>query len=357
VVEDPARRLGAAVADTRPRPALHRRLVGLLVPGDQPERLVGRVDELHGAHDDAAERVALRGGEPHALGGLAGERGQPVVAEREAPERTAEVGAAADAPRVERVRPLDVLLDEVIVVLGDVDVQAARGDDAAGVDRVLVRLRQRHELVVALVVGEVEARGDAHRLERDLPRALERLHELCELALARHAVPAADAYVDRMDLTTPDDRHHPVPCLLELERAGDEVGVVAGELDRALVAEEVGRVEHVDVQRVALDPLAAVEETPQRLELTTDLDAADLLHRMTGAHLVRDRADAADPRGDVRRLREAAAAQEGLEEARRLVDVEFDVGDATVLDHDPHGALALHAGEVVGRDDAGPARH
>ena len=112
-----------------------------------------------------------------------------------------------------------------------------------------------------------------------------------------------------------------LPVFFSCERLRDELGMVARELDRALVAEEVGRVEHEDVQRVALDPLAAVEEPPQRAQLAADLDAADLLHRVHGAHLVRDRADAADARGDVGRLGEGAAAQERLEEARRLVDV------------------------------------
>ena len=60
--------------------------------------------------------------------------------------------------RVQRVRPRDVLLDEVLVVLGHGDVEPAVRDDAAAVDRVLAGLGERDELVVLLVVGEVEAR-------------------------------------------------------------------------------------------------------------------------------------------------------------------------------------------------------
>ena len=113
--------------------------------------------------------------------------------------------------------------------------------------------------------------------------------------------------------------------------------------------------EHEDVEGVALDPLAAVEETAERPQLPADLDAAGLLHRLHGAHLVRDRADPADAGGDVRRLGERAAAQERLEEARRLVDVELHLGHAAVLDLDEHRALALDAGEVVGLDRPRPA--
>ena len=54
-----------------------------------------------------------------------------------------------------------------------------------------------------------------------------------------------------------------VADLLQLEAALHDVGVVARHLDRALVAEEIGRVQHVDVQRVALDPFAAIEQPAQ----------------------------------------------------------------------------------------------
>ena len=57
-----------------------------------------------------------------------------------------------------------------------------------------------------------------------------------------------------------------------------------------------------DVQRVALDPLAAIQQPAQRPDLAADRDAERVLHRVHRAHLVGDRADAADARGDVRRL-------------------------------------------------------
>ena len=77
--------------------------------------------------------------------------------EREAGERPARGRSRARELRVERVRPLDVLLGEVLVVLRDGDVEPAVRDDAAAVDRVLARMVERDELVVLLVVGEVEA--------------------------------------------------------------------------------------------------------------------------------------------------------------------------------------------------------
>ena len=123
--------------------------------------------------------------------------------------------------------------------------------------------------------------------------------------------------------------------------------MVLGQLQGAAHAQEVGGVQEVDVEDVALDPLAAVEEAAEGPERGVDLDAAGLLDGLAGAHLVGDGADPADPRGDVGRLGEGPAAQEGLEEARRLVDAQADVGDLAVGHHHMHGPLALDPGEPL----------
>ena len=91
------------------------------------------------------------------------------------------------------------------------------------------------------------------------------------------------------------------------------------------VAEKIGRVQHVDVQGVALDPFAAIDQPAQSAQLARRRHAARVLHGVDSAHLVRDRADAADARGDVGRFGELAPAQERLEEARRLEDLQLHV--------------------------------
>ena len=55
--------------------------------------------------------------------------------------------------------------------------------------------------------------------------------------------------------------HDRISGLLHLQAALDDRAMVSGHLNRAWVSEEVGRVEHVDVETVALDPLAAVQES------------------------------------------------------------------------------------------------
>ena len=320
VVEEATRRLGRAVADPGARLDLRRRRVRLLVLADQPQRLVAGVDELDAADDDAPEGVAAGDLEADLAGNLARERRQPVGAERVPSERAAEIRASVRATGMERVRALDMLLEEVPVVLFDADVEPAVGDDAPALDRVGTRLGECDQLALDGTLRKLEPGCPANRLQRGFTRPLERLDELAQLALPRRAVETADLHVHGMDLAAADDDHQLVARLLEGQSPLHDVGVLARHLHRPGVAEEVGRVEHVDVERVALDPLAAVEEPPQDPDRLAHLDPAEVLHRVDGAHLVRDRADAADPRGDVRRLEEGASAQERLEEARRLED-------------------------------------
>ena len=104
--------------------------------------------------------------------------------------------------------------------------------DPAALDRVLPGLRERDELAVDVALGEVEAGRPAHRLERGLARALERLDERAQLAARRRTVEAADPNVDRVDLAAADERHHVVADPLQRESPLDRARVLAGELDR-----------------------------------------------------------------------------------------------------------------------------
>ena len=106
---------------------------------------------------------------------------------------------------------------------------------------------------------------------------------------------------------------------------------------------------------MALDPFAAIKQPPQFAKRPRDGCPERILHGVHCAHLVGHRADAADARGDVRRLRVGAAAQESLEEARRLEDAELRALDGAVADHELEPRFALDAREVVDLD--GPTCH
>ena len=113
--------------------------------------------------------------------------------------------------------------------------------------------------------------------------------------------------------------------------------------------------QHHDVQRMALDPFAAIEQPAQRADRLVDLDAERVLDGVHPAHLIGDRADPADASDDVEHLAEAAPAQQRLEEARRLEDAEAHRIDLAIANAQFERALPLHARDVVDPDR--PIRH
>src|SRR6185437_1090125 len=89
------------------------------------------------------------------------------------------------------------------------------------------------------------------------------------------------------------------------------------------------------------DPLGAVHESPQGAHRGLDPDPEQRLERVNGAHLVRDRADAADPGDDVDDLVRLPADDQPLEVARRLEDLELGPHDVAAPDDEAQRALAL----------------
>ncbi len=156
---------------------------------------------------------------------------------------------------------------------------------------------------------------------------------------------AAEPDVDGVDGAPAELFEDRVARLLDAQPPLHVGALGAGELDRAVHAEEVRGVQQMDVQDLALDPLAAVQQPPQRRQLSADRHAAGVFEGPAGAHLVRDRADAAHSRGDVGRLGVRAAAQERLEEPRRFVDAQLGAADRTAVDRQAQRSLPLDPGE------------
>ena len=163
-----------------------------------------------------------------------------------------------------------------------------------------------------------------------------------------------------MDSPAPDGLHDQVACALEAEATVHRAPVPPGQLDRVGAAEEVGCVEKVYVESVALDPFAAVEQAAQGGDPLVDGDTEGVLHGRAGTHLVGHGADATDPRRYVRGLGEVPPHQERLEETGRFEDLESHVGDGAVVHRDPQGSLSLDPRYSLDTDGAlgsGPVGH
>ncbi len=166
-----------------------------------------------------------------------------------------------------------------------------------------------------------------------------------ELAPRRDLREAADADADRMDGPPAEDRHDAIAGLLEGQTPLDGRPVENGELDGIGAPEEVGRVQQVEVQGVTLDPLAAVEQAPERSHRGLDLDPGEMLERVDGGHLVGDGTDPADARDDVEHLVRGPADDELLEVPRRLEDRQLRLGDTPVANDQSQRPLAFDAGQ------------
>ncbi len=243
-----------------------------------------------------------------------------------------------------------MLLDDVLVELLRADVEThGRHEPAAG-DRVFARVAECRQLTGPLVIGEVEPSDQLHRFERQVAGSFQPRREGTQLGLGGHAVEPADPHVDRMDRPAADQVDELVADLLQIETTLHHVAVSGGQFDGAVVPEEVGGMKQVDVQRMALDPLAAVHQPPQIGEGPVDGGPASVFDRVACAHLVGDRADPADAGGEIGRLGVRPTTKERLEEARWLVDLQLDELHLTVADHDVHRPFALHPGEGVDRE-------
>ena len=199
--------------------------------------------------------------------------------------------------------------------------------------------------MVVVEVGVLEAGHPVHCGQRVVAGPAQRLDERAQLRPARYQVESADLHVDRVDRPAAEQGQQFVARLLDRKAALDDRPVIAGQLHRARVPEEVRRVQQVDVQRVALDPFAAVQQPAQVGEGTVHSGLTGVLDRGARRHLVRHRADPAHPGGDVGYLGVPAADQQRLEEPGRLVDLQLHIGHPVAVDMDVHRALALDPGQ------------
>jgi len=195
------------------------------------------------------------------------------------------------------------------------------------------------------VIGHWEGGGPAgHFLGRtDSPTQLvgERPH-------ARHAgglVEPADLHVDRVHGPATDNFDDLVSDLLQPQTTPQFVTVIGGHGKAAVVPKEIGGVQQVDVQHVALDPLAAIQQATQIAQRLVERDLTERLEGLARAHLVGHRTDTADASRDVGWLGERTTAQERLEEARWFEDAQPDIAHLTIVDLDDEATLALHASE------------
>ncbi len=220
-------------------------------------------------------------------------------------------------------------------------VDAVGRDDSALVEAVFDRVLDGDVQRIALELGRFERGDEFQRCLRERQCFSQRLTQRLDAFPARCLRKPADAHRYRVDCPAADQFHDLVAGPLESERLLHDRLVVAGHGDRALVAQEVRGVEHVYMEGMALDPFAPVEELAQRSNLWIDFDLEQVLEGHRRAHLVGDRADAADSGGDVDDFVGRSTDHELLKVARRLEDRQAGLDDVAVVDAQLERAFAL----------------
>ena len=350
VIQQPSRSLRCPRRNPRRGVHLNRRPIRRLVARNQALRLHDRLKELDAAHDDALKRIPAYRWQSRLAGRLAGDRREALGIQRIARHWPDVIRASVGPMSLQGIRMRHLLFEEMPLDLVDINVQSRARDDSPLVHRILLGMTECDKLVVLLERRKRERGHPADRLQRRVLRPGEPLTKRAQRLRRRHDVEAADLHVDGMDLPSPDAGHQVVPQLLQGQSALDDLRMGLGHLQRVVVAQKIRGVQQIDVQRVAFDPLPAVQQPAQIPQWSVHRDAGQPLHRMRGAHLIGHRTDAADTRRDIRGLGEVAAPQKGFEKSRRLKDLELDIDELIPPDLHHQRALAFHPGEHVDAD-------
>jgi hypothetical protein len=101
--------------------------------------------------------------------------------------------------------------------------------------------------------------------------------------------------------------------------------------------------QHVNVQGMALNPLPAVEQSPEPADLRIKLNLKQLFKGVNRTHLIGDRTDATDAGHNIGDLGVVAPLQERLEETGRLEYFELNPANLIAIQFNIQSSLTLNA--------------
>ena len=219
------------------------------------------------------------------------------------------------------------------------------GGQAASVHCIAVRVFQRYAGEVLLVVRQGKPGSPIYQGQRFRHGRAQLVHQCGNLTRVGRAMESAHADAHRMHRAAAEQLDQLVAQRLEAQPPAHGIGVHAGQSDHAVRSQEIRGGEQMDVQRMTLDPFAAVHGSAQILHPGAHLNAEGALQGLHRAHLVGDRTDAADARNNVGDLGVAAALQQLLEQARGFVDAQLELADGARKNRHVERTFAFHARE------------
>ncbi len=148
-----------------------------------------------------------------------------------------------------------------------------------------------------------------------------------------------------MDFTAADHRHEAVPQAFQRQSVLDHARVDACDSQDVRDSEEVRGGQHVDVEGVALDPFAVVEDAPQPPHLLVEFHPEEALQGVERADLIGHGAYPAYPRHDVDDLLCLPSLEEPLEEPGRFEYVQSNRADLCSVGLNQQGPFAFDPGQ------------
>src|SRR5262245_28121347 len=119
---------------------------------------------------------------------------------------------------------------------------------------------QRDELIVARVIGYRQGSTPSHHFTTGITAMLQTIAERQQFLAGWCPIETSHPHIDGMDRAAAKNRDDLVAQLLQLETLLHELRMILGHVDRIRIPEEIRRMKHEDVQRVALDPFTTIDQ-------------------------------------------------------------------------------------------------
>src|SRR3989304_5920149 len=175
---------------------------------------------------------------------------------------------------------LYLLFHKVIVVLLNRNIQPLVRNKSAFIERVFAGMTQGNKLIVLFKILESKGCGPANCFKGSVPSPSEPLCQRSQFSSGGNFVESPDAYIDRMDFSPAQQTHDLVSHFFQLKAALDNFRMVFRHLNRVIIAQKIGCVEHVHMKGMAFNPFTAIDQPAKCPELPTDLDPNGTFHGM-----------------------------------------------------------------------------
>ena len=127
---------------------------------------------------------------------------------------------------------------------------------------------KRDAFIICGELRQPEGRNKLCSLNGDLQSSLNLGAEFSNLIAPRNFPETADADRHWMHRSAADERHQLVTDSLQFKALANEIRLVGGQGNCIVHSEEIGSLQQIDMERMALNPLRTIKQPPQRSHIS-----------------------------------------------------------------------------------------